>query len=324
MNHKLSLILAILILLPLSAAAQAGLPVIGYLGSESAAVFRTRVDSFKAGLASAGYEEGRNVLIEYRWADSRNERLPALAAELAARNVNVIAAPGSLASALAAKAATTSIPIVFETGADPVASGLIASLNRPGGNVTGITSLNAAVIGKRIELLRELVPSARIAALLVNPANAANAVPTVKDATTAAEHLGMRLQIFEAVREQEFATAFDAMARARVDMVVIANETLFNRPPALAALAQEHRLPTAHQSPEFTRAGGLMSYGGDVTESHRLAGAYVGRVLKGDKPATLPVQQVTKLAFAVNLRSARSLGLTVPMHLLTAAEEVVE
>jgi putative ABC transport system substrate-binding protein len=160
--------------------------------------------------------------------------------------------------------------------------------------------------------------------LLVNPANAANAVPTVKDATTAAEHLGMRLQIFEAVREQEFATAFDAMARARVDMVVIANETLFNRPPALAALAQEHRLPTAHQSPEFTRAGGLMSYGGDVTESHRLAGAYVGRVLKGDKPATLPVQQVTKLAFAVNLRSARSLGLTVPMHLLTAAEEVVE
>jgi putative ABC transport system substrate-binding protein len=322
MNNKLVLLLAILFLPPFPAAAQTALPVIGYLGSETPDVFQTRVNSFKAGLASGGFEEGRNLRIEYRWAESHNARLPSLAAELVARNVAVIAAPGSLAAARAAKAATSFIPIVFETGADPIAGGLVASFNHPGGNVTVVSSLNAAVVPKG--LLRQLVPSARVVALLANPSNAPNAGPTIQEATAAAESLGLRLQLFQASREEEFAPAFEAMAQAGMDMVVIANEPLFNRPAAFAALARRYRLPTAHQSPEFARAGGLLSYGGDVSESHRLAGVYVARVLKGDRPATLPVQQVTNLVLSINLPAARSLGLTVPMHLLAAAEEVIE
>src|SRR5947209_671484 len=209
MNNKLVLLLAILFLPPFPAAAQTALPVIGYLGSETPDVFQTRVNSFKAGLASGGFEEGRNLRIEYRWAESHNARLPSLAAELVARNVAVIAAPGSLAAARAAKAATSSIPIVFETGADPIAGGLVASFNHPGGNVTGVSSLNAAVVPKRIGLLRQLVPSARMVALLANPSNAPNAGPTIQEATAAAESLGLRLQLFQASREEEFAPAFE-------------------------------------------------------------------------------------------------------------------
>ncbi|HYD04110.1 MAG TPA: ABC transporter substrate-binding protein, partial [Reyranella sp.] len=220
--------------------------------------------------------------------------------------------------------ATPSIPVVFETGADPVRAGLVASLNRPGANVTGVSSLNAAVVPKRLEVLHSVVPTAKTVALLINPDNPANAGPTSRDAIAAAERLGLRLVVFRATREEAFASAFEAMADAQIDMLVIANETLFNRPAVMAGLAQKHRLPTAHQSPEFTRAGGLMSYGGDVSESHRLAGVYVGRVLKGDKPAALPVQQVTKITFTINQRAAKALSLTVPLHLLGAAEEVIE
>jgi len=322
--RTLGLALAVLVALAGQALSQSALPTVGYLGSENPEAFATRLDSFKHGLASLGFEEGRGVRLDYRWADSHNDRLPDLAAELVARKVDVIAVPGSLAAALAAKGATSSIPIVFETGADPIAAGLIQSLSRPGGNITGVTSLNAAVVPKRLELLHALVPKARTAAMLANPANAANAAPTIRDATAAAERLGIKLQLFSATREEEFASAFEAMERAQVDMVLIANETLFNRPLVFATLAQKHRLPTAHQAPEFAQAGGLLSYGGDVSESHRLAGVYAGRLLKGERPATLPVQQVTKLVMAVNLRAAKALGLTVPLHVLSAAQEVIE
>jgi putative ABC transport system substrate-binding protein len=302
--------------------AQTALPVVGYLGSESPQVFASRLAAFRAGLASTGFEEGRTVTIEYVWADSINERLPALAAALVARNVKVIAAPGSLASALVAKAATTTIPVVFETGADPVAAGLVTNLNRPGGNVTGVTSLNAEVGPKRLELLRELVPSAKSAAVLVNPTNPRNTEATVASMTTAARALGLELRILNASREEDFEPAFAAARRA--DMLTIANETFFNRPVQLAALSVTHALPTAHQSREFALAGGLMSYGGIVADSHRQAGIYVGRVLKGERPADLPVQQATKVEFLINMRTARALGLTVPISLLSRADEVVE
>jgi putative ABC transport system substrate-binding protein len=315
---------ALALLLSAPARAQAPLPVIGYLGSETPDVFASRLGSFRAGLVSQGFEEGRNVAIEYRWAESHNDRLPALAAELVARKVNVIAAPGSVAAALAARRETSSIPIVFETGADPVAAGLVASLSRPGGNVTGVTSLNAEVLGKRIELLRQIVPSARTLAVLVNMSNPINAKASTIDANAAAERLGLKIQFVSAIREEEFAKAFESAVQARADMLVVANETLFNRPELLARLAMKFALPSAHQSAEFTRAGGLMSYGGAVEQSHRQAGIYVGRVLKGELPANLPVQQVTTVRLLVNARAAKSLGLTIPQDLLLRADEVVD
>jgi len=308
--------------LPARLRAQGTLPTVGYLGSETPEVFASRLAAFREGLASQGFDEGRTVTIDYVWAQSRNERLPVLAAELVARNVRVIAAPGSLAAALAAKAATPTLPVVFETGADPVAAGLVGNLNRPGGNVTGVTSLNAEVGPKRLELLRELVPSARSTAVLVNPTNPRNTEATVASMTTAARALGLELHLLNASREEDFEPAF-AAAR-RVDMLTIANETFFNRPVQLAALSLKHAVPTAHQSREFALAGGLMSYGGIVADSHRQAGVYVGRVLKGERPAELPVQQATKVEFLINIRTAKVLGLAVPISVLSRADEVVE
>lgn len=305
--------------------AQSSPPVIGYLGAETAQRFATRLSAFKAGLASTGFEENRGVVVEYRWADGHNDRLPALAADLAARGVRVIAAPGSVASALAAKGATASIPVVFEIGADPVAVGLVGSINRPGGNVTGVTSLNAEVGPKRLELLRDLVPSAKAVALLVNPTNPRNAEAAARDIAAAAQTLGLALHVVPAGREEEFEPAFAAMAEKRVAALVIANETFFaNRSQRLAALTLERGLPAAHQSREFVIAGGLMSYGGVMAESHRQAGVYVGRVLKGEKPGELPVQQVSRVEFLLNLRTARRLGLAVPPRLLSRADEVIE
>ena len=308
--------------LPARLRAQGSLPTVGYLGSETPEVFASRLAAFREGLASQGFDEGRSVTIEYVWAHSRNERLPALAAELVARNVKVIVAPGSLAAALAAKAATTTVPVVFETGADPVAAGLVTNLHRPGGNITGVTSLNAEVGPKRLELLRELVPAAKIAAVLVNPTNPRNTEATVASMTAATRALGLELRILNASREEEFEPAFAAARRA--DMLTIANETFFNRPLQLVALSVKHAVPTAHQSREFALAGGLMSYGGIVAQSHRQAGIYVGRVLKGERPADLPVQQATKVEFMINTRTAKVLGLTVPISLLSRADEVIE
>jgi putative ABC transport system substrate-binding protein len=310
---------------PEQARAQQPLPVVGYLGSETPALFASRLDAFRKGLAASGYVEGRNVTIEYRWAGGQNDRLPALAAELVRAKVTVIAAPGSLAAALAAKAATSAIPVVFETGADPVGAGLVASLNRPGGNVTGVSSLNAQVGPKRLELLYELMSAAQKFALLVNPTNPRNAEGTSKSLQAAASGLKLQLEVLNASTEPDFEKVFAELARLRLSGLVIANETFFaNRSERLAALAHRHAVPAVHQSREFALAGGLMSYGGDVMESHSQAGVYTGRVLKGEAPANLPVQQVTKVQMVINLKAAKALGLEVPHSMTARADEVIE
>jgi putative tryptophan/tyrosine transport system substrate-binding protein len=305
--------------------AQAKLSTVGYLGSESPELFATRLSAFRQGLASAGYAEGKTVEIEYRWAHGNNSRLPALAMELVRAKVSVISTPGSLASALAAKAATADIPVVFETGAEPVAAGLVASLNRPGGNVTGVTSLNAQVGPKRLESLYELLPSATAFALLINPTNPANAEATTRSLQAAARALKLQLHVLNASKEEEFEGVFAKVRELGAAGLVIANETYYAmRSEPLGALAMRHRVPAAHQSPEFAQAGGLLSYGGDVMESHRQAGVYTGRVLKGERPADLPVQQVTKIHMVVNLKAAKALGLTVPLAMSGRADEIIE
>jgi putative ABC transport system substrate-binding protein len=310
---------------PLTARAQPQMPVIGYLGAESPERFASRLRAFRDGLGRVGFTEGRNVAIEYRWADGSNERLPALAAELVQLSVSVLAAPGSLASSLAAKAATQTIPIVFETGVDPIVGGLVANLRQPGGNITGVTSLNAAVGAKRLELLHEIAPGAPTFALLVNPTNPKSAAASINDLQIAARTLGCGLQVFNASTESEFETVFAALAKLKAGGLVIANETFFaNRSEQLAALALRNRVPAVHQSREFVLAGGLLSYGGSIQQSHSQAGAYVGRILKGEKPGDLPVVQVTTVELAINLKTAKALGVNVPLTLLGRADEVIE
>jgi putative ABC transport system substrate-binding protein len=306
-------------------AQQAQRPIIGYLGSESPDLFATRLGAFRQGLGSAGFVEGHNVAIEYRWAEGHNDRLPALAADLVRRNVDVIATPGSIASALAAKAATATIPIVFETGADPIVTGLVASLNRPSGNVTGVSSLNAEVGPKRLDLLHELLPAATDFALLVNPTNPKNAEAAITDLQVAAAALKLKLHVMNASKESDFETVFAALAKMRIRGLVIANETFFaNRSEQLAALAVRDAVPAVHQSREFALAGGLMGYGGNIKESHGQAGVYVGRILKGEKPAELPIQQVTKVEFVLNLKTAKTLGLNPSLSFIARADEVIE
>jgi putative ABC transport system substrate-binding protein len=310
---------------PLASAAQQTMPVVGYLGAESPTLFATRLQAFHDGLARTGLSEGRNLTIEYRWAEGDNSRLPALAAELVGRKVAVLATPGSLAAALAAKKATTTIPVVFETGADPIVAGLVDNLRKPGGNITGVTSLNAAVGAKRLELLHELVPSRRTFALLVNPSNPKNAEETTADLTAAAKTLGCELQVLRASTETEIEQAFAGLSKGQAGGLVIANETFFaNRSEFIAALAGRYSVPTVHQSPEFARAGGLMSYGGSVIESHGQAGAYVGRILKGEKPGDLPVVQVTKVQMIINMKAAKALGVDVPLSMTGRADEMIE
>ena len=311
---------------PLAARAQQpGVPVIGYLGSETPELFATRLRSFRQGLSAAGYDEGRNVAIEYRWAEGHNDRLPALAAELVRRQVAVIATPSSIVSVLAAKSATSNIPVVFETGADPVAIGLVASLNRPGANVTGVTSINLQVGPKRLELLHEILPAATSFALLVNPANPRNAEAATRDLQEAAGKLGVQLHVLNASNEGDIDAVFATLARLRVSGLIVASEAFFAiRGKQFAELALRHSMPAAHQSREFAAAGGLISYGGSVTQSHFQAGVHVGRILKGEKPGDLPVQQVTKVEMTINLKTAKAFGLTVPLPLVTRADEVIE
>src|SRR5581483_463064 len=300
-------------------------PVVGYLGAESPERFASRLHSSRAGLAKAGFEEGRNVTIEYRWAEGHNDRLPALANELVQRGVSVIAAPGSAAAALAAKGATARIPIVFETGADPIAVGLVGSLNQPSGNITGVTSLNLEVNPKRLELLHDVVPTARSFALLVNPTNPRSAQFTAADIQKAARTLGVELNMLQASTEEQLGNAFAAMTALHASSLVIESDPFFaTRSAQIAKLAVEHALPAVHQSREFAAAGGLMSYGGSTTESHTQAGLYVGRILKGEKPGELPVQRVTKVVFVVNLKAAHALKIEVPPTLLALADEVIE
>jgi putative ABC transport system substrate-binding protein len=305
-------------------AQQAALPTVGILGSESPDVFATRLRAFRNGLSETGYDQGRNVAIEYRWAESKNDRLPALAAELVQRQVAVIVTPGSTPAALAAKAATATIPIVFTLAADPVAIGLVAGLNRPGGNLTGVTSLNQEVGPKRVELLHELLPAATTIALLVNPTNP-TAETLSRDAQAAARTLGLQLRVLHASAERDFDTVFADLVQLRAGGLVIGIDTfLTSRTEQLAALTLRHAVPAIYQAREFPAAGGLMSYGGNITDANRLAGIYAGRILKGEKPADLPVQQYTKLELIINLKTAKALGLRIPETFLLRAEEVIE
>jgi putative ABC transport system substrate-binding protein len=324
-RRKFLLSAGALLAAPHAAWAQQSLPVIGYLGVESPERFASRLHAFREGLAESGFIEGRNVAIEYRWAEGQNARLPELAADLARRQVAVIAAPGSIASALAAKAATGTIPIVFEVGADPVASGLVANLNRPGGNVTGVTSLNTAIGAKRVQLLHEMVQGAKRFGLLVNPTNPRNAEPTTRESREAARALGLQLHVLHASTDEELAAVFTSLARLRAGGLVIANDPFFvARARELAAAALNHRMPAIQLSPDFALAGGLVSYGGSFAESHRLAGAYVGRILRGQNPAELPVQQITKAEMYINLKTARAMGLAIPQSVLIRADRVIE
>ena len=299
------------------------MPVIGYLGAQSPAAFASRVRAFRQGLGETGYAEGRNVAIEFRWAEGQHDRLPALAADLVGHQVAVIVAPGGAPAALAAKSATTTIPIVFEMGADPIAIGLVGSLNRPEGNVTGVSSLNVEVTPKRLEILHELIPTAAVVAALVNPTSP-TAGSQLRDLQPAARVLGLQLHVLNASTERDFATVFATLLQLRAGGLVVASDTFFGtHSEQLAALTVRHAVPAIHQSRDFSIAGGLVSYGGSFVESHRQAGVYTGRIIKGAKPADLPVQQVTKVELFINLKTARALGLTVPPTLLGRADELI-
>jgi ABC-type uncharacterized transport system substrate-binding protein len=311
---------------PLAARAQKPtVPVIGYLGSESTDLSSRRLDAFRQGLAEAGYVEGKNVTIEYRWAQSRNDRLPALAADLVRRQVAVIATIGSTPAALAAKAATSTIPIVFQVGSDPVEVGLVTSLARPGGNVTGITNLNTELDSKRLELLHELVPAATTVGLLVNPTSPDLAETSTKNLQTATRKFGLQLQVLHASTERDFDTVFATLHRLEVRVLLIGPDAFFiGQSKQLGALTLRHAIAAITLYREFAAAGGLMSYGGSAKESDRQAGIYVGRVLKGERPADLPVQETTKVELVINVRTAKALGLDVPLSLLGRADEVIE
>src|SRR5262245_15696170 len=314
---------------PLAARAQQPMPVIGFLSSYSSsdAFAQYFLAAFHQGLKQAGYVEGQNVAVEYRWAGNEYERLTALAAELIRRRVNVIATGSASLAVLAAKTVTTTIPIVFLMGGDPVRLGVVTSLNRPGGNLTGITTLNTEITPKRVEVLRELVPTTTSMAVLVNPANnPANVEVELRQAQMAAETLGLQtIHILQASTEPDLDGVFSTSIQQRVGEQVITADTLFSSKSAeLAALASRYAMPTISPYREFVTAGGLISYGGNVSELYRLVGVYTGRVLNGEKPADLPVQQVTKVELVVNLRAAKSFGLTVPPSLLARADEVIE
>jgi putative ABC transport system substrate-binding protein len=305
-------------------AQQTALPVIGYLSSGAPGAVRDRTSVFLKGLAESGYVEGRNVAIEYRWAEGQYDRLPALAADLVRRQVKVIVAPDSIVTAQAAKAATTTIPIVFGIGADPVETGLVTSLNRPGGNLTGAAKLSGELEPKRLQLLHELIPAATKIALLVNPGNPGTEILT-KEMLAAAGTLGLSLPVLQASTDSDLDAAFASMARLHADGIVISPDPFFIQQSArLAALALRQAIPAMFQYREFAAAGGLISYGASRTESYRLVGNYVGRILKGEKPADLPVQQAETVELIINLKTARALGISVPITILARADETIE
>ena len=311
---------------PLAARAQQpAMPVIGFFHYTSSDGFTERLRGFRQGLKETGYVEGENLAIEYRWADNQIDRLPELATELVRRGVAVIAASGAVASALAAKGATTTVPIVFIVNADPVRLGLVASLARPGGNLTGINFLSGELAAKRLELLRELVPGAARVAVLVNPANAANTETTLRDVEPAARAMGLQIQVLNASTSREIDTAFEALLRERADAVFVSLDTFFaDRRVQLVHLASRHAVPATYALRDFVDAGGLMSYGTNFFDAYRQVGVYTGRILKGAKPADLPVVQPSKFELVINHQTARILGLTVPASLLATADEVIE
>jgi putative ABC transport system substrate-binding protein len=304
-------------------AQQPAMPVIGFLNAAAPDGYRPMVAAFGQGLHDAGYVEGRNLAIEFRWAEGQNDRLPAMAADLVRRQVAVIAATTTPA-ALAAKAATATIPIVFEVGSDPVRLGLVASLNQPGGNTTGATQLTVELAPKRLELLHELLPAASAMAFLTNPTAPALADPQASAVLAAAKALGLELHVLNASTEQHFDAVFANLIRLRAGGLVISGDPfLESRSERLAALAARLAVPAVGDH-RFVSAGGLASYGADITEAYRLTGLYAGRILKGEKPGNLPVQQATKVELYINLKTAKTLGLTVPQSLLARADEVIE
>jgi putative ABC transport system substrate-binding protein len=309
---------------PLAARAQqAAVPVIGYLSARAGKSDASRLAAFRQGLGAVGYVEGRNVAIEYRFADGQFDQLPALATDLVRHNVAAIFA-GSGLDLIAAKALTATIPIVFSTATDPIQSGAVASLNRPGGNVTGVISLNQEVGKKRLELLHEMVPTATTVTLLINPSNAsAENIPA--DMQAAATTFGLQLHVQHAITERDLEVVFAALAQERTKALVIATDPFFtSRSEQLAELSVRHAVPAIYQTREFTAAGGLMDYGGNTEEAFHSAGGYVGRILNGERPADLPVQLSTKVELVINLKTAKALGITVPLPLLARADEVIE
>ena len=310
----------------LSADAQQPMPVIGYLssGSPESDNIPARLVAFRRGLNDMGYVEGQNVAIEYRWAQLQYDRLPELAADLVRRQVTAIVAVAGAPTAFAAKAATATIPIVFNQGLDPVQSGLVSSLNRPGGNITGVTVLSAELAGKRLDVLHELLPTAAVVALLINPANpvAASEMMSLEDV---ARVLGLQARALEARAPSEIDAAFETLVGLQVGALIVGADALFaNHRAQIVALAARHAMPAIYAYRLFPADGGLMSYGADLADSYRQAGVLTGKILKGAKPADLPVQQVAKLELVINLKTAKALGLTVPLTLLGRADEVIE
>jgi putative ABC transport system substrate-binding protein len=309
---------------PLAAYAQRSpMSVIGFLAPGSAKSDAYRATSLRQGLNEAGFVEGQNLTIEYRWAEDQYDRLPTLAADLVRRQVAVIVAT-STPAALAAQAATTTIPIVFESATDPVKLGLVASLNRPGRNVTGVTQSASEVLPKRLQLLHEVLPTARVLALLVNPADP-QAEPQARETRAVATNLGLELQVLNATTERDFDLVFAKLAELRATGLVIGGSALFTSGShQLANLANQHAVPAVYQSRQFVAAGGLMSYGSSITETHRLVGLYAGRILKGEKPSDLPVQQSAKVELIINLKTAKALGVNMPNTLIGRADELIE
>jgi putative tryptophan/tyrosine transport system substrate-binding protein len=308
---------------PLAARGQQGaMPVIGFVNSAAPGAYPP-LSAFLGGLGETGFIEGRNVAIEYRWAEGHYERLPSLLDDLVQRKVSVIAAT-STPAAVAAKVANITTPVVFTTGGDPVRLGLVSSLGKPGVNFTGAAIMNVEVAPKRLELMHEAIPTATKFALLINPSGP-NAAFVSQEMSTAAAALGVTLQVVRANNEKDLATVFDSFAQLRAEALVIGNDPLFNtHSRELAESALGHHLPAIYQYPDFSETGGLMSYGGDEVESYRVAGVYVGRILKGEKPADLPVQEVTKVELIINLKTAKALGITFPISLLGRADRVIE
>jgi putative ABC transport system substrate-binding protein len=308
----------------IAGAQQPAMPVIGFISSASAETWAPFLAAFQRGLSEAGYVERRNIAIEYRWAEDRSDRLPTLAADLVRHQVAVIVASGTPAT-LAAKAATTTIPIVFHGALDPIKAGLATSLNRPDGNITGVTTLGVELGRKRLEVLHELIPSAAVVAQLVDPSNPLLAEAQARETQDAARAFGLELHILKASSESEINAAFASLDQLRAGALLVGTDPLFaSRREQIVAEAVRHSIAVMYFTREYPAAGGLMSYGGSLTDTYRQVGIYTGRILKGEKPADLPIQQLTKVELIINLKTAKALGLTVPLSLLGRADEVIE
>jgi ABC-type uncharacterized transport system substrate-binding protein len=308
---------------PLAARAQQTMPVVGFLHQGSAKQYETFAAAFREGLNKSGYVEGRNVAIQYRWAEGHYDQLPQMAADLVRRKVSVIASAYAVAG-VAAKVATSTIPIIFVTGTDPIRDGLVPALNRPGGNVTGVTFFSALLGAKRLGLLHDLLPAASTLALLINPANRMVSESYLKDVQSAARPLGLRIIVVPASSEQEIEVGFRTMVEQDDALMISADAFLVTRQDQIIALAARHAIPTMYTQRENVVAGGLMSYATDIAGAYRELGIYVGRILKGEKPSELPVAQSTKFEFVLNLKTAKTLGLTIPPGVLAIADEVIE